>query len=86
MKNAKREWVAPYRPIRLLPKAEEERGGLAIDLGFTPGRCAFCARPRIDHCYNCERAICRRHSQLWIFGETANGKPLIVLAICLECQ
>jgi hypothetical protein len=79
------EWKASYFPIR--PLTPEERGhGVEIKFRMSPGVCSCCGKPKFDHCYNCEKPVCRECAVPFVMlAHKPSGTPMIVLDICPEC-
>ena len=78
------KWKAQYFPIRKLTD-EEAKNAIGINLkDWTPGKCAFCQKPKIDNCYNCETPMCKDHANAFVFLMTHN-QPLVVFGVCPEC-
>ena len=75
------KWTAHYSPIR---KFEKDMFNFVIPVklsDFKEGSCSICHNAKIDHCYNCEQAICSDHCNLFLFNEF----PLIVFGVCPDC-
>ena len=80
------KWKALLKPLRRATPIELSHANW-LDLDGKAGtvKCSICLQSNIDWCYNCEKPICNEHSIPMIFLILANGCPLIVFNVCVEC-